>query len=128
MTQETAPARHDCVFINGLEIMMEIGAYPEEFGRKQRVIVDLKAWLKDRHSLSDKDELDTVVSYDDIRKDIEDIAAKGHIKLVETFAERIVDRCFAHFPRIAQIRVKITKPDIILHAAGVGVEIRRSRE
>jgi len=50
----------------------------------------------------------------------------GHVNLVETLAERIAGDCLAD-ARVAAVRVRIEKPDVIANAQAVGVEIVRTR-
>jgi dihydroneopterin aldolase len=46
--------------------------------------------------------------------------------LVETLAERVADLCLSD-PRVVVVRVRVEKPDVIVEAGGVGVEIERRR-
>jgi dihydroneopterin aldolase len=55
------------------------------------------------------------------------IAAEGHIDLVETFAERLAQACFAD-DRVTRARVRVEKPLALApHAAAAGVEITAVR-
>ena len=72
---------------------------------------------------SKRDEMVEVPSYTDIIDAIADITAKGHINLVETFAERIATQCFTTSAS-SSVFVRIEK----LERGPVrGVEIVRAR-
>ncbi len=64
-----------------------------------------------------------VPSYTDIIDAVDAITSAGHINLLETFAERIAERCLAD-TRLVAMRVRIEK----LERGPVrGVEIYRTR-
>ena len=68
----------------------------------------------------------SVVSYEAIVDGIRAITRSGHINLVETLADRIVELCLAN-PRVRSVWVRVEKLDLFPDAAGVGVEVERSR-
>ncbi|MEO8927526.1 MAG: dihydroneopterin aldolase [Caulobacteraceae bacterium] len=107
------------VFVRGLAIEAEIGVYPHEQGRRQPLIVDVEldvaaaGW----RALAD------TVNYESIAAAARAIAAAGHIGLVESFAQRLAEACFAE-PRVLRARVRVEKPLALApHAAAAGVEI-----
>ncbi len=99
-----------------------IGVYAEEKGVTQKVRLTVEAELApDVRSV--RDEMVEVPSYTELIDAVTAIAAEGHINLVETFAERIAERCLAD-PRIAAVYVCVEK----LERGPVrGVEITRTR-
>ena len=66
------------------------------------------------------------MSYEVVVRQVESIVAQGHVHLVETLAELIAAACLSD-RRVAAVRVRIEKPDIIPNARSVGVEIERLR-
>jgi len=52
------------------------------------------------------------------------VAGEGHVRLVETLAERIAAGVLAD-PRIRVIRVRVEKLDVFAELDAVGVEIER---
>ena len=52
---------------------------------------------------------------------------EGHIDLLESIADRIVDCCFAD-ERVHACAVAIRKPDIFPEAQGAGVDVFRTRD
>jgi len=67
-----------------------------------------------------------VVDYGAIAGRVRAIAAAGHVRLVETLAERIAESCLED-PRVAIARVRVEKLDILPDASSVGVEVERRR-
>jgi 7,8-dihydroneopterin aldolase/epimerase/oxygenase len=111
------------VFVRGLTIEAEIGVYPHERGRRQPLIVDVEldvaaaGW----RALAD------TVNYETVVAAARAVAAAGHIGLVESFAQRLAQACFAE-PRVLRARVRVEKPLALApHAAAAGVEITAVR-
>jgi dihydroneopterin aldolase len=73
-----------------------------------------------------RDEMEEVPSYTELIDAVTAIAADGHINLVETFAERIAERCLAD-RSVSEVTVRIEKPDVLLACRAVGVAITRRR-
>ena len=111
--------------INDLEISMLIGVLDTEKEEKQRVIVNIDAEVIPDEQWQ-KDDIDGVVSYVDIIERIQLIADSGHINLVETFVEKIIEACFS-FAEIQSVNVSVQKPDILNNVASVGAEIYAER-
>jgi dihydroneopterin aldolase len=111
------------VFVRGLKIEAEIGVYAHEQGRRQPLVVDIEldvaaaGW----RALAD------TVNYESIAQAARDIAAAGHIGLVESFAQTLAEACFAE-PRVLRARVRVEKPQALAPAAAAaGVEITAVR-
>lgn len=120
-----SPARStvgDRIFVRDYVIDCNIGVYAEEKGVTQKVRLSVDAELA-ADIRSHRDEMEEVPSYTDILDAIEDITSRGHINLVETFAEQIAAYCLRD-PRIVSVLVRIEK----LERGPVrGVEITRSK-
>ena len=114
------------VFVRELILSCSIGVHAHEHQAPQRVKIDLSMWVRENPAPID-DDIANVISYEDVVSGIERLLGEGHIKLVETAAERIADLCLAD-RRCAKVRVKVEKLDAYTNAAGVGVEIERSRD
>ena len=118
-----APRRR--VFVRGLVVDANIGAYESEQHATQPIRIDLELdVIEPSNPVSDK--LEDVVCYDRMTQSIQAILAEGHIKLVETLAERIADMALSHAMVIA-VMVRIVKPNAIAEAEAVGVEIIRTK-
>lgn len=117
MTQTTLIASK--VFVTGVQVQAEIGVYRHEIGRVQPLIVDVELDVPTDAS----DRLADTFNYEAILKAAQDLAAQGHVDLVETFAHRLAERCLAD-PRVTRARVRIEKPLALApHAVAAGVEI-----
>lgn len=118
-----APRRK--VFVHGLVLDAYIGAYDKEQGVTQPVRIDLDLdVIEPSNPVSDR--LEDVVCYDRMTQGVKAILAEGHIKLVETLAERIADLALSH-PMVLSVTVRIVKPNAIAEAEAAGVEIMRSK-
>lgn len=112
------------VFVRDLMLSCLIGVHRHERDGKQRVRVNLDLTVTESGGVID-DKLSNVVSYESLVTGIRDLAAAGHVNLVETLAERIAQLCLADH-RVLTARVRVEKLDVFADAASVGVEIERS--
>ncbi|HTW73173.1 MAG TPA: dihydroneopterin aldolase [Acetobacteraceae bacterium] len=118
------------VFLHDLVLAASIGVYPHEETAKQRVRINVDLGVEDdgARALSrarvGRDELSRVVDYEKVAASVRAIVAAGHVRLVETLAERIAEACLAD-PRIHVARVRVEKLDIFADATSAGVEIER---
>lgn len=111
------------IFVRALKIEAEVGVYAHERGMTQPLIVDVELDVTTVHA----ERLSQTVNYERIAADARDIAAEGHIELVEMFAERLADRCLAD-PRVTRARVRVEKPLALApQAQAAGVEITAVR-
>jgi 7,8-dihydroneopterin aldolase/epimerase/oxygenase len=97
----------DRIFVNDFVVDCNVGVYAEEQGVTQKVRFTVEAVLPS-DVFSVEDEMVEVPSYADIIDIIVALARGGHIKLVETFAEKIAEQVLAD-DRIAAVRVKLEK-------------------
>ena len=65
-----------------------------------------------------------VVCYEKLVNGIDEIIKRGHVNLVETLAERIIDMCLNQ-ENVISARVRIEKLDVLENAESVGVEVER---
>ncbi|HUN43961.1 MAG TPA: dihydroneopterin aldolase [Acetobacteraceae bacterium] len=118
------------VFLRDLILTASIGVYPHEETAKQRVRINVDLGVEDdgARALSrarvGRDELSRVVDYEKVAASARAIVAAGHVRLVETLAERIAEACLAD-PRVHLARVRVEKLDIFADATSAGVEIER---
>ncbi len=119
----TAPRRK--VFVRGLVLDAHIGAYESEQGVTQPIRIDFEAdVIEPANPISDS--LEDIVCYDRMTQGIKAIIAEGHIKLVETLAERVASHVLSH-PMVISVLVRIVKPNAITEAEAAGVEIIRTK-
>ena len=111
------------IFVQGLKIQAEIGVYPHEVGRVQPLVVDVELDVPTAGAVK----LSETLNYETILAAARNIAAQGHIALVETFAERLARACLAD-PRVSRARVRVEKPLALSpDAVAAGVEIVLAR-
>jgi len=111
------------VFVRGLNVEAEIGVYAHEHGRRQPLLIDVEL---DIDAASCEHIADTV-NYESVVAKARALAAEGHWKLIETFAERLARACLDD-PRVIRARVRVEKPQALApDAAAAGVEIVLSR-
>ena len=112
------------VFIRNLELGAQIGVYHHEVGKTQPIRINVDLAVEDLIDLGD--DLSKVVDYGVIEKKIRGLIAEGHVRLVETLAERIAQACFED-KRVMTARVRIEKLHALSGAESAGVEIERTR-
>lgn len=107
------------VFVRGLKVEAEVGVYAHERGMTQPLIVDVELDVTTVRA----EHLSQTVNYETIATAASDLAAEGHVELVETFAEQLAERCLAD-PRVTRARVRVEKPLALApRAEAAGVEI-----
>jgi dihydroneopterin aldolase len=111
------------VFVRAAQIEAEVGVYAHEFGRKQPLIVDVALELEPRPV----EHITDTVNYERVIDKARALAASGHFKLVETFAERLAQACLED-PLVQRVQVRVEKPQALAPtAAAAGVEIVLAR-
>ena len=138
-TQRIADAarglRH--VFLRDLVLPARIGVHAHEERGTQRIRINVDLGVRDDGAARvsrapilrtgvGRDELSRVVDYEAIANGVRAIVAAGHVRLVETLAERIAEACLED-PRIDLARVRVEKLEVFADAASAGVEIERRR-
>ncbi|MDB5460518.1 MAG: folB [Caulobacteraceae bacterium] len=109
------------VFVRDIPVQAEIGLYSHEYGRSQPLTVDVELEVVPSAS----EQVGDIVNYENIVAWTRDVAAAGHIKLVETFAEQVALACMRD-SRVLSARVRVEKPEALAPAiAGVEVLLRR---
>ena len=111
------------VFVTGLKVQAEIGVYRHEIGRVQPLIIDVELDVP----TAGAERLSETLNYETILSAAQEIAASGHIELVETFAERLAHACLAD-ERVTKARVRVEKPLALQpDAVAAGVELTLER-
>ena len=121
LVPEHLKVRSARILLEGLDVQADIGFHDFEIGTPQRLLVTVEIWLEDSTLPSD-DDPQRAWNYDFLRTEVQEIAAARRYNLQETLAHAIFER-IAAFRGVAEVRVKLSKPDIYPEAQGVGVEI-----
>ena len=121
--QTSNPTRK--VFVENLVLDVHIGCYDHEQGQAQPVRIDFELDVVEPDDPT-SDSLEDVVCYNRLTQGIKAIIAEGHIKLVETLAERIAELAIEH-DMVLAAKVRVAKPEAIPEAAAAGVVIERAK-
>lgn len=120
------------VFVRDLVLQALIGAHAHEALRPQPVRINIDLGVEDAGAEPGsgapvgRDELSRVVDYGRIAAMVRTVVGTGHVRLVETLAERVAEAALAD-PRVLLVRVRVEKLAALADAAAVGVEIERGR-
>lgn len=110
------------IFVRSLTVQAEIGVYQHEHGRLQPLVLDVELDM----AASGFEQIGDTINYETIAAVAGEVAASGHIKLVETFAEQVALACMRD-PRVISARVRVEKPEALAPAvAGVEIQLRRA--
>jgi dihydroneopterin aldolase len=121
------------VFIRDMVLPASIGVHAFEHQAPQRIRINLDLAVIDdgllpaSRAAPQKEELSRVVDYEAVAARIRALVAAGHVRLVETLAERLAEACLED-ARVRIVRVRVEKLDIFHDVAAVGVEIERIAE
>lgn len=113
------------VFIDKLRVETIIGVHAWERVLVQALLIDVELHT-DMTAAFASDDVADVIDYQKVCADIERICHQTQAKLVEHLADKILTYLFDHYP-VSQVSLKLTKPNAIKAAAGVGVRVVRSR-
>lgn len=128
IASSTRALRH--MFLRDMVLTASIGVHPHEHAAPQRVRINVDLAVEDdgARALSrqpvGRDEMARVVDYEKLADRVRSIVAAGHVRLVETLAERIAEICLAD-RRVHLARVRVEKLDIFPDATSAGIEIER---
>lgn len=128
VADSTRALRH--VFVRDLMLMASIGVHPHELAAPQRVRINIDLAVEDdgARPLSrrpvGRDVLSRVVDYEALAGQVRAIVMAGHVRLVETLAERIAEACLTD-RRVHLARIRVEKLDVFADATSAGVEIER---
>ena len=114
------------VFLRDMVLFASVGIYPHEQQAPQRLRVNVDLGVDEGDPAGPADSLGQVVDYERVANTVRAIVASGHVKLVETLAERIAAACLAD-PRVRLARIRVEKLDVFADAVSAGVEVERSR-
>jgi len=104
-------------------VEVEIGAFQQERGTRQRVRFNIAVEVTPHDAASD-DDVDKILSYDRITEAVDAELSETRINLLETLAERVAERILRE-PLAVRTFVRIEKLDRGPYV--LGVEIVRSR-
>jgi dihydroneopterin aldolase len=107
------------VFVRDLVLQARIGVHAHEKLGRQRLRINIVLDVQPPDGPVN-DDLRNVVCYDEIVSAVRSLCDAGHIQLVETLAERIMEICLAD-ERVRRAEVTLEKLDVYEDAAAAGV-------
>ncbi|MBE9527313.1 MAG: dihydroneopterin aldolase [Proteobacteria bacterium] len=116
----------DKVFINQLQLETIIGIHDWEREKAQVIILDIEITCNTKSAVL-SDNIDDCIDYFAVCERLKLLADEHCYQLVESFAEEVSRIILEEFSAPSVI-VKLSKPDAVKEAAGVGIIIERQKE
>ena len=115
----------DTILVRDLRVEVLIGIHKRERYVPQSVSIDLDIGIPGT-SVFASDKVADTIDYEQVSFGIQKLAASGHFRLVETFADRIARLLIDDF-KAPWVKVSAAKIGILPNAKFVGVSIERRR-
>lgn len=107
------------VRVREMPLLADIGINPDEIGRRQPLVLSVELALE----ACRVEALADTIDYRKVVQAAEELALV-HIPLIETFAQRLAERCLA-FPGVLAAEVHVDKPFALTRGvAGTSVRLR----
>ena len=113
------------VLIKDFLINEIIGIHKHEKINKQKIIFNIVIDIN-QDTVPNENSLSSVVDYEQITNKLKNLAKNKNYNFLESLAEDSFKEIFED-KRINSVKIKIEKPDAILNAKSVGVEVFKSR-
>ena len=113
------------VLIKDFLINEIIGIHKHEKINKQKIIFNIVIDVN-QNALPEENNISSIVDYEKITNKLEKLAKNKNYNFLESLAEDSFKEIFKD-KRINSIKIKIEKPDAIMNAKSVGVEVFKSR-
>ena len=111
------------VFVHNLVVETTIGVHEYEKKGPQPLTISIDLTVREAPGTLG-DNINQVVCYEDVVRNVQAICEAGHVNLIETLAERIAANCLAD-ARVHAVRVRVEKPNAFEECSSVGIEIER---
>ncbi len=116
----------DIIFINQFKLNTIIGIHDWERQQPQPVILDIEIGCSIKTAVQ-SDRIEDCIDYFAVCEHIKILADKHHFQLVESLVEAISQIILNDFGA-QQVKIKLSKPNAVQEAQGVGVIIERTRK
>ena len=113
------------ILVRDLVLKISVGIHDFEKKKKQRVKFNLDINI-DPSLVPDDNNLNSIINYEDVIKNIKKITNKKHYLLLETLAEKIFLKLFENI-RVKKVKLRIEKLDVFKNTSSVGIEIEKSK-
>jgi len=116
----------DTILIQGLKLFAYHGVNEEEKRRGQNFLLDISAKL-DASAACMSDALADTVSYAAVLKTVRAAFTQSRYDLLERAAQAVADAVLGAYPPLAEVTVRVLKPDAPINAefGAVGIQITR---
>ena len=115
----------DSILVRELRVEVLIGIHKRERYVAQTVSIDLDIGIPGTTVFA-SDKIADTIDYEQVALRIKALAASGHFKLAETFADRIGNLLIHDF-KAPWVKVSVAKIGILPNAKFVGVSIERGK-
>ena len=113
------------VLIKDFIINEIIGIHNHEKTKKQKIVFNIIIDVN-QNTLPNENDLESIVDYEKITNKLENLTKYKNYNFLESLAEDSFKEIFED-RRINSIKIKIEKPDAIVNAKSVGVEVFKTR-
>ena len=113
------------VLIKDFLINEVIGIHKHEKIKKQKILFNIVIDIN-QNTLPDENDLDSVVDYEKITNKLLKLTKSKSYNFLESLAEDSFKEIFVD-KRINSVKIRIEKPEAIINAKSVGVEIFKNR-
>ncbi len=113
------------ILVRDLILKISVGIHDFEKKKKQRVKFNLDI-NTDPDLVPNDNNLNSIINYEDVIKNIKKITDKKHYPLLETLAEKIFLKLFEN-TRVKKVKLRIEKLDVFKNTSSVGIEIEKSK-
>ena len=114
------------VLIKNFIIQEIIGIHQHEKIKKQKIKFNIVIDV-DQNVLPNEEDIKSIVDYEKITNNLKNLAKNKKYNFLESLAEDSFKEIFED-KRINSVKIKIEKPEAIINADSVGVEVFKSRE
>ena len=111
----------DQLEISGLQVHTQIGIHQWEQKIKQKLLIDITIATE---FSAGNDQLENVIDYDSLSRQVINFVESQPFQLIETVAERVADLIKAGF-KVPELTVSVSKPGAIPQASNVKVSVHR---
>jgi 7,8-dihydroneopterin aldolase/epimerase/oxygenase len=113
----------DIIFINQLELKTIIGIHEWERKKAQSIFLDIEIGCSIAQAVQ-SDKIEDCIDYFNVCERMKKLASCHQFHLVESFIEEVSRIILEEF-MAQQVKIKLSKPEAVNEADGVGVIIER---
>ena len=116
----------DTIFINQLQLQTIIGIHDWEREKAQTIILDIEIFYNTA-AAAQSDNIADCIDYFKVCERLKRLAEEHSYQLVEAFAEEVSRIILQEFSAPG-VKIKLSKPEAVQEAQGVGIIIERQSE